>query len=181
MVSQADEALVELSRRGDRAAFAQIVRITARLVYAKIALEVHDRHRAEDLTQEVFLIAWRTILTLREPGALRGWLMTIAASVVADDARKAMRKKRGPPPVGELEGVADPLPGPVLGAVATEDRGRVLEALRGLPEEYRQPLALRYLGGADYETISRQLALSNGSLRGLLHRGLELLRKRMAE
>jgi len=56
-----------------------------------------------------------------------------------------------------------------------------LDALRGLPESYRQALSLRYLAGADYETIARQLALSNGSLRGLLHRGLDLLRKRMTE
>ena len=44
-------------------------------------------------------------------------------------------------------------------------------------EEYRLPLMLRYLGDADYETISRQLALSNGSLRGLLRRGMQMLRE----
>jgi DNA-directed RNA polymerase specialized sigma24 family protein len=38
---------------------------------------------------------------------------------------------------------------------------------------------LRYLGGADYESIARQLALSNGSLRGLLHRGMAMLREQM--
>ena len=38
---------------------------------------------------------------------------------------------------------------------------------------------LRYLAGADYDTIARQLALSNGSLRGLLHRGLAMLRKQL--
>ena len=52
-----------------------------------------------------------------------------------------------------------------------------LSILRSLPHEYRQVLMLRYLAGADYETIARQLALSNGSLRGLLHRGLAMLRR----
>jgi RNA polymerase sigma-70 factor, ECF subfamily len=51
--------------------------------------------------------------------------------------------------------------------------------LRSLPDEYRLPLTLRYITGADYETISTQLGLSNGSLRGLLHRGLKILRERM--
>ena len=46
-----------------------------------------------------------------------------------------------------------------------------------LPEEYRLPLWLRYFGGADYETIQAQLGLTNGSLRGLLHRGLKMLRE----
>ena len=51
--------------------------------------------------------------------------------------------------------------------------------LRALPEEYRLPLTLRYLAGADYAAIETQLGLSNGALRGLLHRGLKLLRARL--
>jgi len=51
--------------------------------------------------------------------------------------------------------------------------------LRSLPEEYRLPITLRYIAGADYETISTQLGLTNGSLRGLLHRGLNLLRNKL--
>jgi DNA-directed RNA polymerase specialized sigma24 family protein len=38
---------------------------------------------------------------------------------------------------------------------------------------------LRYIGGADYDAIAKELAMSNGSLRGLLHRGMKLLRDRM--
>jgi DNA-directed RNA polymerase specialized sigma24 family protein len=40
-------------------------------------------------------------------------------------------------------------------------------------------LTLRYIGGADYETICTQLGLTNGSLRGLLHRGLKILRAKL--
>ena len=53
----------------------------------------------------------------------------------------------------------------------------MLEMLRSLPEEYRLPLWLRYFGGADDVTIEAQLGLTNGSLRGLLHRGLKMLRE----
>ena len=83
---------VEQSRRGDRRAFQEIVTATARLVYCKIALDVPDRHRAEDLTQEVFLLAWRSIDKLEESAALRAWLLAIAASVVANDARRVGRE-----------------------------------------------------------------------------------------
>ena len=48
-----------------------------------------------------------------------------------------------------------------------------------MPEEYREVLTLCYLAGADYETIARQLALSNGSLRGLLSRGMAMLRTKL--
>ena len=70
-------------------------------------------------------------------------------------------------------------PPPDEAAVQQESRQQVLAALRSLPDEYRLPLSLRYLAGADYDTISEQLGLSNGSLRGLLHRGLKMLRARL--
>ena len=183
-MTQTDQELVERACRGDKSAFEQIVHQTARLVYARLVLDVPDRHRAEDLTQEVFLTAWRHIRDLDRPQALRGWLLTIAARTAADDARKNSRKKRGGLAGifrGGIEFVADESCDPAAAAEASDDQARALEALKTLPREYRQPLTLRYLTGADYETISRQLALSNGALRGLLHRGLALLRKRMAE
>jgi RNA polymerase sigma-70 factor (ECF subfamily) len=181
-LNESDLELIEQARRGSRAAFEKLVHQTARLVYARLVLDVPDPHRAEDLTQEVYLTAWRHIRELDKPAALRGWLLSIAASVAADDARKIGRKKRGGPLSrggGSLEFVADDANDPASIAESNDERGRALEALRGLPKEYRQPLTLRYLTGADYETISRQLALSNGALRGLLHRGLALLRKRL--
>ena len=62
-----------------------------------------------------------------------------------------------------------------------EERQRVLAVLRSLPEEYRLPLTLRYIAGADYETIGQQLGLSNGSLRGLLNRGMARLREALKD
>jgi len=78
-----------------------------------------------------------------------------------------------------MDRVADGGGGPEAEAQRREERERVLAELRSLPEEYRQVLMLRYLAGADYEEIGRQLAISNGSLRGLLNRGLAMLRTRM--
>ena len=60
-----------------------------------------------------------------------------------------------------------------------EQRQQVLAVLRSLPEEHRLPLTLRYIAGTDYDTISTQLGLTNGSLRGLLHRGLKMLKERL--
>ena len=55
------------------------------------------------------------------------------------------------------------------------------EVVRSLPDDYRMPLMLRYFSGADYETMEVQLGLSNGALRGMLHRGLKILRDKMRE
>ena len=177
-----DEQLVARSRLGDRAAFEQLVRRTARLVYARQYLETRDAHRAEDLTQETFLLAWRSIGQLSDAAAFRTWLLSIARSAAADVYRRDSRRKRTAAGRREdfaaaADQVADPKPPPDESAQLEERRRKVAGALKSLPDEYGLPLTLRYIAGADYDTIGRQLGLSNGSLRGLLHRGMARLRE----
>lgn len=178
-----DVALVTRAQAGDRAAFEELVRRTSRLVFAKIYLETGNRDRAEDIVQETYLTAYRSIRQVTEPKGFRTWLLSIAHSTVIDAFRRETRKKRAGRPTDPelLSNVpgADPEPG--RAAEAAEDREQALKILRSLPEEYRMPLTLRYFAGADYETISRQLGLTNGSLRGLLHRGMALLRERLGK
>ncbi len=178
-----DATLVLQSQGGDRSAFEQLVRRTARLLFSRLYLETGDAHKAEDLVQETFLIAWRSIGQVTEPAGFRTWLFSVAHSALVDATRREGRKKRaaGAQSAGAagLEALADPSPSPPQAAESHEQRQRVLRVLRSMPEEYRLPLTLRYLGGADYETIEIQLGLTNGALRGLLHRGLKLLRARL--
>lgn len=172
--------LVEEARRGGAAAFEELVRRCGRLVYARHYLETGDPHRAEDLTQETFLKALRSIHRLSEPAGFRRWLLAIAATVAIDAARREGRRKRSPAeraPEEALDTVPTRMASPEEDAEQAELRQKALALLRSLPEEQRLPLTLRYLGDGDYETIRRQLGVSSGALRGLLHRGLEALRK----
>jgi RNA polymerase sigma-70 factor (ECF subfamily) len=180
-LSESEPALVAASQRGDRPAFEELVRRTARLLFARAYLETGDAHRAEDLVQETLLTAWRSIRQVTDPSGFRPWLMSILHSAVVDAQRRETRKKRGGPQKrregeGAFLRLADERPTPSESAERAEQRQRTLSVLRGLPSEYRQVLMLRYLAGADYDEISRQLALTNGSLRGLLHRGMVMLR-----
>jgi len=188
-VTDADEALaaeaelVARSRRGDSAAFEELVRIHGRTLFARLYLETGDAHRAEDLAQEAMLSAWRSIGQLQDPRRFRPWLLSVARSVLLDAARRESRKKRETSR-GREQGEAmlrltDDHPDPSESAAAHDERQQALAALRSLPEEYRIPLTLRYLAGADYQAIGRELALTNGSLRGLLSRGMAMLRERM--
>jgi RNA polymerase sigma-70 factor (ECF subfamily) len=182
MNRDADETLVAQSQSGNQAAFEELVRRSARWLFARVYLETGDTHRAEDLVQETFLQAWRSIRTLADAKNFRGWLNTIAQRVVIDAARRDSRKKRGSGAKQEgdaLLTIAANSPSPSDRAEQDEERQRVLSVLRSMPEEYRVPLMLRYIGGADYDAIAKELAMSNGSLRGLLHRGMKLLRERM--
>jgi RNA polymerase sigma-70 factor (ECF subfamily) len=179
---ETDEALVQKAKGGDRAAFEELVRRTSRLVFARLYLETGNTHRAEDLLQETLLRAFRSLRQLKEAATLRGWLLTIAQNVLTDSTRhNACLKRAEPPRVGTLALANLPTPGPMPEEEAeqAEERGNVLAVLRSLPEEYRLPITLRYIAGADYDTIQTQLGLSNGSLRGLLHRGLKILRTRL--
>lgn len=179
-MSEADTALVARARTGDRAAFEELVRRTSRLVYARLYLDTGRADRAEDLVQETYLRAFRAVHRLGDPAGFRPWLLAIAHNVLLDDARQSGRLKRGARPVGAHLGHV-PSREPEPGAVAerAELRQRVLAVLRSLPEEYRLPLTLRYITGAGYEQIGEQLGLTNGSLRGLLFRGLKELRERL--
>ena len=190
-----DEAVwVVRSQGGDRAAYEQLVRRTARLVYSRVYLDTGDAHRAEDLVQETFLHAWRSIGQVTDPRGFRTWLLSVARSVTLDAARHDNRKKRGggggrPGAAGrrqDLDDVAlrladERMPTPDEALERSESRRRVRDMLNRLPDEYSLPLTLRYIAGADYETIGRQLGLTNGSLRGLLNRGMTKLREMMRD
>lgn len=184
MMTDTEEALVRSARQGDRAAFEELVRRTSRLVFARLYLETGDAHRAEDLLQETYLTAFRSVGRLTDPAGFRAWLLKIAQNVAIDATRRDLRRKRAGPSAGDptiLGTVAAQGPEPGDQVAREELRRRVLAVLRSLPEEYRLPLTLRYIGGADYDTISVQLGLTNGSLRGLLHRGLKLLRTQLEQ
>jgi RNA polymerase sigma-70 factor (ECF subfamily) len=181
-MSDAEVELVRKARNGDRMAFEELIRRTSRLVFARLYLEIGDAHRAEDLLQETLIRAYRSLSSLAEPSKFRAWLLTVAVNVAVDAQRSDLRQKRatvGPGGVAYLPQLVDSGANPADQAEHNEMRDQVLAVLRSLPEEYRLPLSLRYLAGADYETIQTQLGLSNGSLRGLLHRGLKLLRDRL--
>ncbi len=182
MPTEAELSLVTRALSGDRAAFDALVRQLGNLTYARLYLETGDAHRTEDLVQETWLRAYRCLAQLKKPELLRSWLLSIVQNVLIDEFRQHGRKKRLAPPQIDMDVLLNqPSAGltPPESATRAEDREQVLDALRGLPEEYRLPLTLRYLFEADAEEIQQQLGLTNGSLRGLLHRGLKMLRARL--
>jgi RNA polymerase sigma-70 factor (ECF subfamily) len=170
-----DDGLVRRASGGDRGAFEELVRRTTRMVYSRLYLEAGSREGAEDLVQETYLRAFRTIKNLTDPKGFRSWLFSIAQSVAIDSFRHQGARKRLPPARSSQDAL-DHQAAPQESDQA-ERRDKVRAVLQGLPEEYRLPLTLRYIEGADYESITMQLGLSPGALRGLLYRGLQLLRR----
>src|SRR6185369_17304520 len=98
-----EEGLVRRARDGSREAFEELVRRTSRMVYAKLYLETGDPHWAEDLVQETFLRAFRSVAHVTDPRGFRAWLMTIGQSVLIDSYRRAGAQRRSPPPRASQE------------------------------------------------------------------------------
>ncbi len=100
-MNDADAELVGRAQNGDRAAFEGLVRRTGRLVFARLYLDTGDPHKAEDLVQETFLLAFRSINQLKDPAGFRPWLLAIANRAMLDAVRRDGRKKRSGPTASE--------------------------------------------------------------------------------
>lgn len=130
---------------------------------------------AEDLAQETFLRAWRHRGGIREPGAVRVWLFTIAANLWRDRLR---RRKRWPlvlDAVGDDQ-QARAMP-PDREAIAREDHDRVVEAMDSLPPRQREVLYLHAREQLSVGEIAQVLGISADAVKA----SLSLARRRMRE
>jgi RNA polymerase sigma-70 factor, ECF subfamily len=163
--SHADIPLIEAARRGDRSAFGQLYAVYARMVHAILLARV-PAQAAEDLVQEVFLQAIRSLGSLRDARSFPGWLSIIARNKASDYFR---REK-------PWEELPEHLPG---GAGPSLDGVAALAAIRSLPEAYHETLIMRLVEGMSGPEIAAQTGLTHDSVRVNLHRGMRMLREKL--
>lgn len=172
MDPSAEMALVLRAQAGDRTAFEELIRAHARLVWASVYGWVMDPSWTEDLVQETFLRAWQSLGDLRQAETFRGWLLTIARRLAWRQAELAGR--------ADLRADVPERPEPADPGDPEEAREEVQKALARLPERYRVPVTLHFLNGLEYGAIEKVTGLANGSLRGLVARGVAKLRAELA-
>lgn len=158
---------VRRAQSGDRAAYEELIRAYARMVWACVYGLVRDATWTEDLVQDTFMKAWQSIKEMQEPAAFRGWLLTTARRLAWRHAEVSGRPL--PPPVAPEES-RDP----------EDAREQVQAALARLPDRYRLPVTLHFVNGMEYGAISKTTGLGDGSLRGLIARGVAKLREELA-
>jgi len=124
----------------------------------------------DDLVQDVFLLAMERLDTLREAGAFRGWLATIARNRATDHLRRAPQTMELPDDLPSNESTAD-----------RTEAAAALAIIRTLPEAYRETLILRLVEGFTGPEIAAQTGLTEGSVRVNLHRGMKQLRERLEQ
>jgi RNA polymerase sigma-70 factor (ECF subfamily) len=124
------------------------------------------RREVDDLVQDVFLHAFRRLGSLRDAAAFGAWLARIARNRASDYHRAAT----------PTEQLSEDLSRPTAGG---SEALAALEAIRGLPESYRETLTLRLVEGLTGPEIAAQTGLTPDSVRVNLHRGMKLLRERL--
>ena len=171
---QDEERLVRRAKEGDQQAFAQLYEENFDKIYRYVALKIGDRIEAEDMTQQVFLNALRSITSFKWQGVpFTAWLYRIAHNQVVDHLRK--RKKQVAAPLEEslLESDSDPQ----RMAEQSLDLEQLLSATRRLTEAQREVISLRFTSGLPIGEVARIMGKSQGAVKALQHSAIVTLRK----
>jgi len=138
-------------------------------VYRYALWLVRNRAQAEDLVQETFLRAWKSIDSLRDPKAAKSWLITILRR---ERARLYEREQPQTDALDDLD--LDTMEGFDPGYGKSEHVA-LRRALAGLAEEYREPLLLQVVGGYSCDEIGELLGIAPGAVMTRLSRARQRL------
>ena len=177
---EADLALVRRAKKGDYRAFDLLVlKYQSRIV--SIAFKfVKEIQLAEDISQESFIKAYRSIDSFREESAFYTWLYRITANTAKNYLVSKGRRKESS--ISELsifenedffELPTNDSPEQILMAQSLKDT--IYDALSGLPEDTRTALSLREFEGLNYEEIAEIMNCPVGTVRSRIFRGRDAL------
>jgi RNA polymerase sigma-70 factor (ECF subfamily) len=130
-----------------------------------------DRNMAEDVMQEAFLRAWKSLDSLREAKAAKGWLFTIFRR---EHARQFERKQFQYNDVEHMDTLADDAH---LGYDDRPEAFALRNALTRLPDDYREPLEMQVLGGFSCDEIAAILEISSSAVMTRLFRARKKMRQ----
>lgn len=157
--------LVERICAGDKESFGELYKLFAPMVHGIILARV-AREEIDDITQEVFLSAYKNLHTLRDKNSVGAWLAMIARNRAAEFYRRAKPTEELPENISCSD------------SPHTEAR-EILTAIRALPESYRETLIWRLVEGMTGPEIAERTGLTADSVRVNLHRGMKLLRRKL--
>jgi RNA polymerase sigma-70 factor (ECF subfamily) len=171
-----EEYLVQRAVKRDRAAFTALYECCVDRVYQHVYYSVSSRVDAEDITQEVFIKAWKAIDKYKKTGApFIAWLLTIAGHLVIDHYRRRrmtiniddvvekITSNRASDPEGQAE--------------ANYDKVLIRQAILKLKGDRQKVVLMHFIDGFSYGEIARTLNKSEGAVRVIQYRALDDLRR----
>jgi RNA polymerase sigma-70 factor (ECF subfamily) len=178
MATLGDSAVLDGLAGDLEAGYGAFVAAHSGAVYSTALRLSGSRAEADDLSQETFVRAYRSLRRFDPERVLalesRAWLLTITLNLWRNRVRRAARRPRE---TGSwYPDVADPGPGPEAAAEATAESAVLVGLLRELPEHHRVPVVLRHVVGLSYAEISSVLGCPQGTAKSNVARGLDRLR-----
>jgi RNA polymerase sigma-70 factor, ECF subfamily len=174
-----DDEIRAALRRGEyNAAFRLLEREYARAVYAACCRVLRNRSAADDVMQEVMMVAFKRRKQLCEVERLRGWLMQVAMRKCIDALRRSKRADKRHDDVAD----ADIVDGrDLFDLLASTEERRALEAcLAGLESEVIVAVLMRHHEGMSWDEIGDTVGMASDTVRMRVHRGaLKRLRECM--
>ncbi len=186
MSEAADDAgVVERARRGDPDAFRQLVERHSRRLYQLAWRITGNDQDAEDVVQETFLRAYRSLDGFQPWGEAGSWMTRIAANAAVDVTRARRRRgtRLGTRQAGEdeahdpLQAIPSGAPTPERLAMSGEVRRRVTAAMARLSPKERAAFALRHHEGHSIEEVGAALGLSENAVKQSIFRAVRKLRR----
>ncbi len=182
---QVDQELVERVQRGDKSAFDLLVRRYQHRIANLISRYVYDQAEVADITQEVFIKAYRAIADFRGESAFYTWLYRIAINT-AKNYLVSMGRRPSNSNI-EAEEAEQAESNTALRDIATPERSllsreiveTVVKAIQHLPEDLRTAITLRELDGLSYEEIALAMECPIGTVRSRIFRAREAIDKEL--
>jgi RNA polymerase sigma factor (sigma-70 family) len=182
--------LLSLARAGDTAAFGELCRQYEARLFRHARTLCSDHATAEDLAQETFIAAWKSIARFNHTCQFSTWLCAILLNlhrhrqrknwfwkIIASGESATPQQDLASPPENELEYLADHAPTASDSLEAEDQLIRVRALLTRLPRKQRDVLFLRFFAAESLAGIAAALNCSVGTVKSRLFNGLEKLRK----
>ena len=165
-----DRDLVEAARRGDREAYADLIRSRGDRLYAIAQRILRDIDRTEDALQDALVIAWRDLPSLRDPDRFTAWMHRVLTNVCISQATRERRRTvnlrvlpvDGPAAPDDLLGVGD--------------RDQLERGFRRLTPDERAILVLHHYAGYTLVEMAEALGQPAGTVRSRLHHAHRAMR-----
>jgi RNA polymerase sigma-70 factor (ECF subfamily) len=171
-VAGGEPQLIRAAQAGDLAAFEALYRSTVGLIHALCLRMAGNAALAEELTQDVFVRAWRKLPSFRGESAFATWLTRLAVNVVLTERRDRGRRDARLALSDDLDSLAPAVPAGHPGAALDLEK-----AIAGLPDQARRIFVLHDVEGWGHAEIARLTGLAVGTCKSHLHRARALLRE----
>ena len=148
----------------------------ARVVFSLALTMLGEHTRATDLTQDVFLLVWRSAGTYQLTDSARSWLLRLTRNCAIDELRRDRRRLTSESTLPEQRFHVLPAP---LALTDAAERQTVRDALGTLPAEQRDAVILAFFQGLSHQEIATCLHTPLGTIKARIRRALQTLRQQL--